>query len=230
MRIHVLQHVPFEGPAGIGDWALRKGHEVTITSLFQGADLPGQGEYDWLVVMGGPMGIHDQADYPWLAREKEYLRGAIAAGKTVVGICLGAQLIADALGARVYRNEHKEIGWFPIELTDKARASRLFNFLPHRFEVFHWHGDAFELPDGAVHLARSGGCEHQAFLFDQRVLGLQFHLESTQASVADLVANCADEIVPGEHVQDAERMLAAAKEDYVSINRALFGILDELPV
>jgi len=228
MRIHVLQHVPFEGPAGIADWALRNEYNVMITSLFEGADLPGPGDYDWLVVMGGPMGIRDQADYPWLTREAECLRGAIATGKTVVGICLGAQLIAAALGARVYRNGHNEIGWFPIELTAEGQASRLLSRLPHRLDVFHWHGDTFELPDGAVHLARSDGCEHQAFLLDQRVLGLQFHLESTPASVADLVANCADEIVPGEHVQDAERMLAATEEDYARINRALFDILDAL--
>jgi GMP synthase-like glutamine amidotransferase len=229
MRIHVLQHVPFEGPAGIGEWANRKSHPLTVTQLFEDADLPEQGDFDWLVVMGGPMGIHDETDHAWLVREKEFLREAIAAGKAVVGVCLGAQLIADALGARVYRNEHKEIGWLPIELTDQGQASRLCDFLPHRFEVFHWHGDTVELPDKAIHLARSLACENQAFLYEGRVLGLQFHLESTPQSVADIVANCADEIVPAEYVQDAERMLAATEGDYVRINQALFGILDRLP-
>ena len=228
MRIHFLQHVPFEGPAGIGDWAARKGHSVTTTPLFENVDLPDQPDFDWLIVMGGPMGIHDEADYPWLVREKDFLREAIAGGKIVVGVCLGAQLIADALGARVYRNQQKEIGWFPIELTERGQASRLFVFLPHRFEVFHWHGDTFDLPEGAVHLARSEVCEQQAFLYDERVLGLQFHLESTPVSVADIVANCADEIVPTTYVQDAEHMLAATEGDYVRINQALFGILDQL--
>ncbi|WP_089723949.1 type 1 glutamine amidotransferase [Candidatus Thiosymbion oneisti] len=229
MRIHVLQHVPFEGPAGIGDWAAGKGHSITITPLFEHGRLPDRGTFDWLVVMGGPMGVRDEADYPWMATEKELIDAAIAAGKTVIGVCLGAQLIAAVLGVRVYPNAHREIGWYPIELTDQGRASDLLAFLPHRFEVFHWHGDTFDLPDGAVHLASSEGCGHQAFLYADRVLGLQFHLESTPTSVADLVANCADEIIPGKYVQDAERMLAATGEDYARINRALFGILDRLP-
>jgi GMP synthase-like glutamine amidotransferase len=229
MRIHCLKHVPFEGPAGIGDWAARNGHEVSTTPLFERRELPNQGDFEWLVLMGGPMGVRDEPDYPWMETEKAFLREAIGSGKTVVGVCLGAQLIADALGASVYRNAHKEIGWLPIELTEQGRASGPFTLLPERIEVFQWHGDTFELPDGAVHLARSDGCEHQAFLYDGRVLGLQFHLESTPVSVADLVSNCADEITPGRYVQDAERMLAATQADYVRINRALSGILDRLP-
>lgn len=228
MRIHCLQHVPFEGPAGIGDWAARKGHPVTTTPLFEHRGFPDQGTFDWLVIMGGPMGVRDEADYPWLADEKGLIREAIGVGKTVIGVCLGAQLIAHILGARVYRNSHREIGWFPVELTDQGRTSGPFAFLPPRFEVFHWHGDTFDLPDGAVHLASSEGCAHQAFLYQGRVLGLQFHLESTPASVADIVANCADEITSGSYVQDAERMLAAPGEDYARINQALFGILDRL--
>jgi len=228
MRIHVLQHVPFEGPAGIGDWATRKGHPITTTPLFEHGRLPDMEAFDWLVVMGGPMGVRDEADYPWMANEKALIGTAIAAGKTMIGVCLGAQLIAEALGTRVYRNAHREIGWFPIELTDQGRTSDLFAFLPQRLQVFHWHGDTFDLPAGAVHLAYSEGCEHQAFLYADRVLGLQFHLESTPASVADLGANCVDEIVPGTYVQDAERMRTATGEDYARINQALFGILDRL--
>jgi len=229
MRIHVLQHVPFEGPAGIGDWAVGKRHPVTITPLFEHGRLPDIEVFDWLVVMGGPMGVRDQADYPWMASEKELIGAAIAAGKTLIGVCLGAQLIAAALGARVYPNAHREIGWFPIELTAQGQASDLSAVLPHRLQVFHWHGDTFDLPAGAVHLAQSEGCRHQAFLYADRVLGLQFHLEATSASVAGLVANCADEIIPASYVQDAERMLAATGEDYARINQALFGILDRLP-
>lgn len=228
MRIHCLKHVPFEGPAGIGDWADRKGHRISITPMFEHRELPDQGDFDWLVVMGGPMGVRDEADYPWMAQEKAFLREAIGAGKVVIGICLGAQLIADVLGARVYRNEHKEIGWLPIELSEQGRASGLLASLPPRLEAFQWHGDTFDLPAGAVHLARSEGCEHQAFLYEGRVLGLQFHLESTPASLAALVSNCADEIIPGPYVQDAERMLAATEDEYERINQALVGILDRL--
>lgn len=229
MRIHCLQHVPFEGPANIADWAVRKGHDILVTAPYEGDPLPSPADFDRLVVMGGPMGAHDEAEHPWLAAEKVLLRESIDAGKSVVGVCLGAQLIAAALGARVYRNAHKEIGWMPVQLTEAGRASAIFGFLPQCLDVFHWHGDTFELPEGAVHLASSEACAHQAFLYDGRVLGLQFHLESTPASVRDIVANCADDITPGAHVQGAERMRAATEEDYAAIRRALFGILDRLP-
>lgn len=229
MRIHCLQHVPFEDPAGIADWATKHAHTVATTLLFETTLLPNQEAFDWLVVLGGLMGVYDDKDYSWLTAEKDFLRESIAARKTIVGICLGAQLLADALGARVRRNPHKEIGWFPLELSEEGRHYGPMSFLPRRFDVFHWHGDTFELPAGARHLAWSAGCEHQAFLFDDRVLGLQFHLESTPSSVRDLVANCPDEIVPDVYVQTAERMLEGTPEDYRRIHQALFGILQRLP-
>jgi GMP synthase-like glutamine amidotransferase len=229
LRIHVLQHVPFEGPAGIADWAADRGHPLSVTHLDGGKPLPELDAFDRLAVMGGPMGIYDEPDHPWLGPEKAFLRAAIAAGKTIVGVCLGAQLLADCLGARVTRNAHKEIGWLPIELTAQGGADPVFGPLVPGLTVYHWHGDTFSLPPGALHLARSTGCEHQAFLYQGRVLGLQFHLETTPESLAALVANCADEIVPGRYVQDAATMLAAHPADYVRINSALFGVLDRLP-
>lgn len=228
MRIHCLTHVPFEGPAGIADWADSRGHELRVTPLYAGKSPPDVGHDDWLVVMGGPMGVGDEAAHPWLVGEKEAIRSAIDAGRTVIGVCLGAQLIAEVLGARVYRNAHPEIGWMPVELTPEALESPLFGFLPPSLQVFHWHGDTFDLPPGAIHLARSGACAHQAFCYAGRVLGLQFHLESTPASVREIIAHCAGEIHPAPYVQDAGRMLAAGTEDYRTINGALFGILDRL--
>lgn len=228
MRIHCLQHVPFEGPAGIADWARDHGHALSVSALYADEVCPAHSAFDWLVVMGGPMGVDDEPDHPWLRDEKRFIGETIAAGKTVVGVCLGAQLIAQVLGARVYRNPEKEIGWFPIELTEAGRASSLCGFLPPRFRAYHWHGDTFELPPGAVQLARSQVCEQQVFLYEERVLGLQCHLESTPASVADIVHHCADEIVPGPHIQSAERMLAATPEDFAGIGAALRGILDRL--
>ena len=229
MLIHCLQHVPFEGPFGIADWAAARGHELRVTPLYDGVAPPEPADYDWLVIMGGPMGVGDAGRYPWLAAEKDAIRRGIAAGKTLVGVCLGAQLLAEALGARVYRHREREIGWMPIDLTAAGQASPVFGFLPPSLPVFHWHGDTFEPPAGAVHLARSAACEQQAFLYAGRVLGLQCHLESTPESVAGLCAACADELVPGPHVQSAARMLAAAPEDYARLQAALFGILDRLP-
>lgn len=228
MRIQCLTHVPFEGPAGIADWAQARGHDIELAPLHAGAFPPGPATYDWLVVMGGPMGVADEDAFPWLASEKQAIRDAVGAGKTVVGICLGAQLIAEALGGRVYRNAHREIGWLPIELTPEGLESPLVGFLPQSLQVFHWHGDTFDLPPGAIHLARSGACPHQAFLYDGRVLGLQFHLESTPTSVRDLVTHCAEDLRPGPFVQSAQRMLSAGPADYGRINGALFGVLDRL--
>ena len=228
MRIHCLQHVPFEGAAAIGDWAARNGHSITSTSLFASTDLPSQDGFDWLVVMGGPMGVHQEAEHPWLVPEKAFIGESIAAGKTLVGVCLGAQLIAEVLGARVHRNPQTEIGWLPIALTEAGRASPITGFLPETLDVFHWHGDTFEIPPGAQHLARSAACAHQIFLYDGRVLGLQCHLESTRASVADLVHKCADEILPSATVQSGEQMLAVPEQEYDRINQALFGMLDRL--
>lgn len=230
MRIHCLQHVPFEGPSGIADWALRRGHSIATTHVYAGDPLPAQAAFDWLVIMGGPMSVHDEADYGWLVPEKRFIGMSIAAGKTLIGVCLGAQLIAESLGARVARNPEKEIGWFPIELTEDGQSSPVFGFLPSALQVYHWHGETFELPPGAVHLARSAACEQQAFLYDGRVLGLQCHLESTPQSVADIVRHGADEIVPAAHVQTAERMLAASEQDYMQLNEALSGILDRLAI
>jgi GMP synthase-like glutamine amidotransferase len=229
MHIHVLQHVPFEGPAAIADWARPRGHPLAVSHRCSGDPLPVPADFDRLVVMGGPMGVGDTDAYPWLEDELAFIADAIGAGKSVVGVCLGAQLIAAALGARVYRDAHKEIGWFPVRLTEPARALDLCDGLPAEQTVFHWHGDTFELPARAVHLAASDACANQAFLFDGRVLGLQFHLESTPSSVAAICEHCADEIVPARWVQTAAEMRAADQDLYAGIGRTLELLLDRLP-
>jgi len=228
MRIHCFQHVPFEGPAAIARWASNRGHVLTATRLWQAAPPEPLADVDWLVIMGGPMNIHEHESYPWLVAEKAYIRRAIDAGKTVIGVCLGGQLLADALGAAVTRGEQREIGWYPIELTPQARASSLFGSVPNGCSVFHWHGDTFDIPRGAVRFAGSAGCRNQAFLYGGRVLGLQFHLESTPESIAALLEHCADEVVPATYVQTAEQMLERAQDRCRDLNAILFGILDRL--
>jgi GMP synthase-like glutamine amidotransferase len=201
MRIEVFQHVPFEGPAHIGRWAAAKGCPVHITRLHDGMPLPDMGAFDFLVLMGGPMNIYDDHLHPWLPRERLFIQKALDAGKTMLGVCLGAQLLADALGSPVYRGEHREIGWFPVDLTEQASSSALFADFPARFHAFHWHGDTFRIPAQALHIARSQGCESQAFCWDDRVVGLQFHLETTTESVDLLLENCAHEIGQGPFMQ-----------------------------
>ncbi len=137
MRIHYLQHVPFEDLANIEAWAKKRGHDVSGTMLFQDEPLPALEEFDWLIIMGGPMNIYEHYRYPWIVREKEFIRRSIDADKIVLGICLGAQLMADVLGGKVHRNEHKEIGWFPVRLTADAMRSPVFRVLPEGFVAFH---------------------------------------------------------------------------------------------
>ncbi|MCK6555816.1 amidotransferase [Candidatus Binatia bacterium] len=234
MRIHSFFHVPFEGLGSIADWAAVRGHVVTATPWYGGGAAPSPEAYDWLIVMGGPMGVYDEGEYPWLVDEKRAIAAAIGAGKRVLGVCLGAQLIADVLGARVSRNPHREIGWFPIELASEGASTRTGRSLAPIARgsqtpapVFHWHGDTFDLPAGAVHVARSEACEHQAFSLDDRVVGLQFHLETTPASAAELIGNCPGDLVAGPYVQSAETMVADAGR-FLRINAVMHALLDAL--
>lgn len=209
MRIHYLQHVPFENPGTILDWARTKGHFVSSNLVYQDQRFPGQDDFDWLLIMGGPMNVDEEAQYPWLAKEKRFIGESIAGGKVVLGICLGAQLIAEVIGGKVTRNPVVEIGWFPIHWSEEAMASPLFSFFPRQTRVFQWHGDTFSsLPAEAVLLAESEACRHQAFIYKRRVVGFQFHLENTAEIVENLLNNCADEMQPGPYVESAEKILA----------------------
>jgi GMP synthase-like glutamine amidotransferase len=224
-----MQHVPFEGLGHIGQWITGQGHQLTLTRLYANDPLPRTGAFDRLVIMGGPMNIYEHDRYPWLAGEKTLIRDAVAAGKSAVGICLGAQLLADALGSPVVAGREKEIGWLPITLTREGQSTGLLQGLPETVTVFHWHGDTFDIPKGAVHLAESEGCRSQAFLYDNRILGLQFHLESTPETVAGILAHCGHELVPGPYIQSREEIAAAGPERYRQINALLEILLTRLP-
>jgi GMP synthase-like glutamine amidotransferase len=208
MRVHVLQHVPFEGLGTIEPWLARRGDTVAWSRLHAGAPLPASSAFDLLVVLGGPMSVNDEGTLPWLAPEKRCVAAAIDAGKPVLGVCLGAQLIASALGAKVFPNREREIGWHPVERVEAAASSAFDGVLPARIDAFHWHGETFDLPPGAVHLARSAACEHQAFAIGDRVLGLQFHLETTPAAARALIEHCRADLAAGRFVQDGVAMLA----------------------
>lgn len=227
MRLRYLQHVAVEGLAAIEPWARGKGFEIAASRLYAGEPLPRVSELDWLVVMGGPMNVYEDETYPWLVAEKRLIAEAIDTHRTVIGICLGAQLIADVLGSRVTRNRHTEIGWFDVELTAAARASGLFHESPARIPAFHWHGDSFEIPSGALHIASSAGCRNQIFQYRDRVLGLQCHLEETEASIEHLLGAFAHEMTPGPFVQSAEA-IRARYGDLGPMNAHLFRIFDRL--
>lgn len=227
MNIHCVQHVPFEGPGSIEAWIRQGGHGLVLTRPYAGEALPAADGVDFLIVMGGPMSIHDEAEFPWLVAEKRFIGEVIAAGKRVLGICLGAQLVASVLGARVYANADKEIGWFPLRLTDAAAKSRLFAGWPSSVEAFHWHGETFDIPPGAVHVAQSAACANQAFVYDGRVVGLQFHLEATPAGVNQLVTHCGAEIIAAPYIQDPASMLAGSRR-FEDANRLMADLLTRL--
>lgn len=206
MRIHYLQHVPFEDLANIWMWANNNGHSVSSTKLYMNQKLPEIGSFDWLIVMGGPMNIYEEEKYSWLAREKHFIKDTIKSGRFVLGICLGAQLVADVLGGKVKRNNHKEIGWLTVRKTQEG--SGVMSSLPNEFMAFHWHGDTFDIPPGATRLAESEGCENQAFEYGRNVLGFQFHLESSEASVQRLIENCVEDMTIGEYVQSPDEIFS----------------------
>lgn len=227
MKIHYLQHVPFENLASIEPWTKSQGHSLSATRFYNNEPLPNIEDIDGLIVMGGPMNVYEERQYPWLIQEKKFVEQAIENEKIILGICLGSQLIADVLGAKVFPNSDKEIGWFPIELTSQAQTSNVFNVLSKQFTVFHWHGDTVELPNRAIRMATSEGCENQAFIYGEKVIGLQFHLESTKESIQQIIENCADEIVEGRYIQNPEEMLSR-DDNFRQINEAMHSILERL--
>ena len=228
LRLHGIRHESFEKEGEIAVWAAQRGHALTHTDLWNGEALPALDAFDWLIVMGGPMGVYDDDTYPWLAGEKRFLRTAVDAGKRVLGGCLGAQLLSVVLGGQVTKNAHREIGWFPVTATPQAAQSRVFRSLPRAYEAFPWHGDTFSIPEGALWTARSEACAHQAFeALGGRVVGLQFHLETNAASMAELAANCADEIIVDSYVQPVGVMLERP-ERLVALRGLLDGILDNM--
>lgn len=207
------------------DWLSERGWEIFCTRFFAGESPPPVDEVDFLIAMGGPMSINDEAALPWLVTEKQFIRAYLATGRPMLGVCLGAQLMAGALGARVAPQAEREIGWLPIQ--GVANGGDVFAF-PPEVTVFHWHGEAFDLPAGSVLLARSEGCAHQAFQIGERAIGLQFHLETTSASACALCENCRDELTPGPWVQSEQTILDAPKETYAANHQLLDALLTYL--
>jgi GMP synthase-like glutamine amidotransferase len=224
MNISVFQHAGFEGPGEIATWAADRGHKVRVHHLYRCDPLPALDDFDLLVVMGGEMNIYQYRDWPWLRPESAFIKCALENGKRVVGICLGAQFIASALGAQVVQNGEIELGWFPITWTKEAQGA--FPGLPAVSSVLHWHGDTFGLPAGAVRLASSEGCPEQVFLIPGKCLALQFHLE-VDPDLVKQFAESQDVWPQGTCVQLPEVVLSEAASHCTANRRLLYGLLDE---
>lgn len=183
-RILVFQHVAWEILGTLNPILKQAGHRIRYINFARTPDaIPDVSSYDALIILGGPMNVDETHLYPHLKTECHLIEKAIKLNKPVLGICLGAQLIAKSLGAKVFRNKKKEIGWTTIKKLGAARHFSGFHDFKPCEDVFQWHGDTFELPQGAHHLASSELCENQAFLYGKNVLGLQFHLEVDQRMI-----------------------------------------------
>ena len=220
MHIAILQHVAHEGPAAFADWATARGHDTTTYPLYADPSLPAPDDFDTLVVLGGGMSVDDGDVHPWLEPERGLIRAALAAGRPVIGICLGAQQLARALGATVFPNGKREVGFWDIRRVDNALP------LPATQTVCHWHGDTFSLPEGATLLAASDACRNQVFVTgDGLGLGLQCHLEATPQWVDACCTHDAGYLIPGRWMQDAAR-LRSERTAYPQMHAVLFTLLD----
>jgi GMP synthase-like glutamine amidotransferase len=202
MRIHYIQHVPFEETGYVQEWMTESNIEVSATKIWESATFPSLEDFDGLVVMGGPMGVYEEDLYEWLAAEKTFIKYAIGAGKKVMGICLGSQLIASVLGAEVYRNSNKEIGWFDV-LVKPGLDIWLGKDVETSFTTFHWHGDTFDLPAECVNHITSEACQNQFFTYGENVAAIQFHPEAMLETVNSMIQNCPDDLNPDKFVQTA---------------------------
>jgi GMP synthase-like glutamine amidotransferase len=225
MRVHWLQHAEHEELGCIAPWLAQRNFRVRRTRLHDGEPLPHTDEFDWLIVMGGPMNIYEHDRHPWLIREKKLLRDACVTDKVILGICLGAQLLADVQGGKVIQNRYQEIGWFDVSLTEEGRRNTLVAEMPAQLPVFHWHGDTFAIPPGCQNLMKSDACVNQAFALSGRRLGLQFHPELTHADALRWLA--VDAPQPDRYVQPAEEMLREPVR-FARMNRWMDHILGRL--
>jgi GMP synthase-like glutamine amidotransferase len=228
MRILLLQHDPLDGPGTLVEWAASRNHSVAICLICQGDPLPPLESFDLLVSLGGPMGSYEEAKHPWLVTEKEYLRQAVAAGKKILGLCLGCQLLADALGGRAFRHTCKEFGWQPIEPLPEGTT---WFGTSDSFKAFQWHGDTYSLPPGAVQLARNGATQQQAFLLNGHsgspVIGLQFHLEWTEVMAREALAEPGVAPTASPSVQTPEEILSDLSL-FDAARHRFFALMDRL--
>ena len=226
MKLQIIQHVDFEGPGAVLDWAREREVSVGITRILQGEQPPSLQETDGLVVLGGPMNLSAPQKNPLLEKERAFLREFLATGKKILGICLGAQLLAQLLGAGVFRNSEKEIGWFPVQKNAFAKHPLLDLYAENTLPAFHWHGDTFSLPEGGIPLFSSEATRLQAFVWNNQVFALQFHWEVKPENVRLLLENAAER-PEGRHpfVQSPQIMTADASL-FSESQKNLYRLLD----
>lgn len=227
MHIHYFQHAAFEHVGSIRSWCNENGHKITGTKTFETTDFPDLNDINFLIIMGGPQSAVNYQDYPYLEKEVEYIKAAIKTDKLVLGVCLGAQLIAIASGGKAVPSPYKEIGLFPIKLNQDGINDPVFSvFNSSEIDSLHWHNDMAVPPEGFKILASSEGCPIQVFSNGKNIYGLQCHFELTRFGIEDLIKNClVDFKADGPYIMDPEKI---KKLDTVPINLHMNRILEKI--
>lgn len=226
MKIHCIRHEPFEGLACIEDWINHNNHELSCTYTYLHQSFPGECTFDLLIIMGGTASIYNSLQESWYLEEKQFIEACISQGRKVLGICLGAQIIASILGSRIYPAKSKEVGWYPVEFNKELDHG--MEFLPDWLNTFHWHGDTFDIPQDAVPLASSELTPNQGFTYNNHVFAMQFHPEMTKTGLQKLIRASGRELMEkGKYIQTAEQIM---EKDYLTgeNNALMYEILDYL--
>jgi GMP synthase (glutamine-hydrolysing) len=228
MKVHCIRHESFEDVGCIKEWIINGNHKLTYTHIFLNEQFPVCSDFDFLIIMGGSASVYDTNKYPWLIDEIKLIKEAINNNKKILGICLGAQLVAKTLGADIYPGIQKEIGWFPVKF-NKANLQTM-SFLPEVLTTFHWHGDTFNLPDGAIRLAASDNTPVQGFIYGKNVVALQFHPEMTSESIEIIIEAAGHELTAnGEYIQSAKQILEQNGFIFAN-NQLMLNLLEYLTV
>jgi GMP synthase-like glutamine amidotransferase len=222
MNVLILKHAEIEGPGLIEDYLKQENILHHMINLNSHSHLPKIDDFTHIVILGGPMNVYEEGQYPFLRNEDLFIKEATQRGKLVLGICLGAQLIAKALGARVTQSPIKEIGWYDVSLTKIGSMDPLFSHLPKTFSVFQWHEDTFEIPHSAILLATSSPVPNQAFRYGDNAYGLQFHIEVTQTMVREWMKVYEDEHQKIEVLTQTEKKIESYRQRGMNFFRTFF--------
>lgn len=225
MKILCVVHAEFEKPGSIETWAKKSNHLLLQVNPFKGEMLPDIDAFDLLVVMGGPQSPLELDKAPYLRNEIELIKQAISKGKRILGVCLGAQLIGEALGAKTERSPNREVGMYPVQLLNSAKDDPVFSQFSDEFDVMHWHSDMPGMVEGMELLAQSEGCPRQVFRYGDKIYGFQCHFELTRELVKEMIRHCEDDLKPGKYVMTQEQLM---EQDYSSMNAKMDKVLDYL--